>query len=298
MPRTRRASVAPASRLLALPRAAVSLLVLLAAVGGLPWLLWRASVTVVPAGVEGLMHLFTRQDTTSVALLALAVIGWIAWGSFLISVLIEIPAQLRGRSAPKLPGLHLSQRAAATLVGGILVLFTTGSALASASPSEAATITTTKTQLPGEALDSSGSPATTAQSAAAVERSAGQGTYTVRETRPAESLWSIAEQLYGDGQLYTRIAAANEGRTMADGTVFNADAPIRPGWILNLPDTPAADTGFAPQQAAARPFTSSADGQKPEGAAETYRVERGDPARLRTGRGAGRYGAPHSPAVR
>ncbi|MFF5503134.1 hypothetical protein ACFY4M_15140, partial [Streptomyces roseolus] len=45
---------------------------------------------------------------------------------------------------------------------------------------------------------------------------------------PTESLWSIAELLYGDGTLYTKIADANEGRTMVDGAVFHADAPIRP----------------------------------------------------------------------
>lgn len=59
--------------------------------------------------------------------------------------------------------------------------------------------------------------------------------YTVRHTRPAESLWSIAEARLGDGNRWEEIAALNAGRIMADGSTFHADAPIRPGWTLRLP---------------------------------------------------------------
>ncbi|WP_372350944.1 hypothetical protein [Streptomyces sp. KL116D] len=71
--------------------------------GGLPWLLWQASTALAPGGWDALQHLFTRQDTGSVALLAVCAIGWLAWASFILSLLLQIPAQLRGVRAPACP---------------------------------------------------------------------------------------------------------------------------------------------------------------------------------------------------
>ncbi|MFI2740716.1 LysM peptidoglycan-binding domain-containing protein [Streptomyces sp. NPDC018711] len=224
-----------------LPRALASALVLVAVTAGLPWILTEATTAVWASGIDAFTHLLTRADTGAAFFLALVAVGWMAWAMFVLSLLVEIPAQLRGRTAPRLPGLRLSQRAAGTLVGGILVLFASSS-LATAAPAlnaPAATVAAITHQ------------PRTAPTTAVTEKSTGQ-TYTVRAVRPAESLWSIAEKLYGYGEQYTKIADANEGRTMADGTVFRADAPIRPGWILRLPDAPIVDvvpTAPAPQQA-------------------------------------------------
>ncbi|MFC7308953.1 hypothetical protein ACFQVC_32695 [Streptomyces monticola] len=276
MPSPRHSPASAPPRLLAVPRATTSLLVLITAMGGVPWLLLKASLAVWPSGVDGLSHLFTRSDTTNVALLALAVIGWIAWAAFTLSVLLEIPAQLRGRRAPKLPGLHLSQRTAATLVGSILLLFTTTTALASATPSQA--VTATAPQLPQHEGDSTLAPSQTAP--AEQEQSSGQTTYTVLDTRPAESLWSIAEKLYGHGALYTKIAQANEGRTMTDGTRFDTNTPLQPGWTLLLPDDlDANDAGLAAQHAAEAqplPLPRSAPDGAEDGAASSRMVEEGD----------------------
>ncbi|MEU5436423.1 LysM peptidoglycan-binding domain-containing protein [Streptomyces sp. NPDC020719] len=249
------AATRPATRTLpALARALAALLALAVILVGLPWLLWQATGALLPGGLDGLTHLFTRTDTSSVALLGVAAIGWIGWLSFLVSLLVEIPTRLRGRRAPQLPGLQLSQRAAALLVGSILVLLPTSTALAS--PATAHTVTAP--QLPHQA-----SPATTAKenatpsaapTAHATATPAPAHTYTVRELRPAESLWSIAEHLTGHGDLYTRIAAANEGRTMTDGTLFHTNAPIQPSWILHLPaDLPLLDTAHTRPPAAHTP---------------------------------------------
>ncbi|AVZ70935.1 hypothetical protein SLUN_00255 [Streptomyces lunaelactis] len=210
---------------------------LVALLTGLPWLLWEAIWAAAPAGMDDLTHLFTRQDTSGAFILALAAVGWISWGSFALALLLEIPAQLRGRTAPRLPGFRLSQRVAATLVGGLLVLLPTGTAMASpaqASPTLAAE------QLPGHGGPTAAATARAdggggQQQPEAAESGAGQRVYTVRDVRPAESLWQIAENELGSGELYTRIADLNDGRTMADGSVFHADASIKPGWTLLLP---------------------------------------------------------------
>ncbi|MFD4371073.1 LysM peptidoglycan-binding domain-containing protein [Streptomyces sp. NPDC058486] len=223
--------------------ALASTVVLAAVTVGLPWILAQATAVLWDSGTDAFAHLLTRQDTGSAFLLALVAVGWIAWATFLLSLLVEIPARFRGRTAPRLPGLGLSQRAAGTLVSGILVLFTS-STLASAAPAPAAAQT-----VPARVDAQEPASDRTAEAPAAIAVRANGPTYTVRAVRPAESLWSIAEKLYGQGELYTKIADANEGRTMVDGTVFHADAPIRPGWTLRLPDTPTTPPPLPAQQA-------------------------------------------------
>ncbi|MFI1400948.1 LysM peptidoglycan-binding domain-containing protein [Streptomyces sp. NPDC020681] len=253
-----------------LVRALVSLVALVAVLGGLPWLLWHATWAAVPAGMDDLTHLLTRQDTTGVFILTLAAVGWIGWASFTLSLLVEIPAQLRGRTTPRLPGFRIGQRAAATLVGGLLVLLPTGTAIAS----PAASPTLTAEQHPGQTRSAPttdrsdiGQPA-----AAPASRAAGTRTYTVRDVRPAESLWQIAEDELGSGELFTQILTLNAGRTMVDGTTFTAHTPIQPGWTLMLPaDTAAPAEPSASDQGPAPQLTGNR--QKAD---DPYTVEPGD----------------------
>jgi hypothetical protein len=129
--------------------ALVSFVVLVALLAGLPLLLWWGTSIVAPAGIHALGNLLTTQDSGEVFLLALAVAGWIGWALFTVSVLVEIPAQLRGHTAPRLRVL-IGQKTAASLVGAILLALPTGTALASsAAPAQAATPTITATALPG-----------------------------------------------------------------------------------------------------------------------------------------------------
>ncbi|MFD9418182.1 LysM peptidoglycan-binding domain-containing protein [Streptomyces goshikiensis] len=227
----------------ALLRALLSLAVLLVLLGGLPVLLWWAASIVGPPGLAAVSSLFTTDDSGQVFLLALAIAGWAGWALFAVSVLLEIPAQLRGRSAPQIRGL-VGQRAAAALVGAALLALPTGTALAAApSPAQATTHTTT-----AAAAAVPGTGATHLSTATGTEQAA--ATHTVRDAKPAESLWSIAEARLGDGGRWEDIASLNEGNTMTDGRTFHADGPIQPGWILHLPadarPVPAA-SGHVPQ---------------------------------------------------
>ncbi|AKL64201.1 MULTISPECIES: LysM peptidoglycan-binding domain-containing protein [unclassified Streptomyces] len=240
-------------------RALLSLAVLFALLGGLPVLLWWATSIVGPPGLAALSSLFTTDDSGQVFLLALAVAGWAGWALFAVSVLLEIPAQLRGRSAPQIRGL-VGQRAAAALVGAVLLALPTGTALAAApSPAQAATHTTT-----AAAAAVPGTGATRLTTATDTEQAA--ATHTVRDAKPAESLWSIAEARLGDGGRWEDIAALNEGNTMTDGMSFHADGPIQPGWILHLP----ADARPAPA-------ASNRESQRSGTATRTtYTVKSGD----------------------
>ncbi|MFE2823513.1 hypothetical protein [Streptomyces sp. NPDC059271] len=220
----------PTAPLARLFKACVSLLVLAAAIAGLPLLLAWATPVIWAATHDDLAHLLDRQDTGSVFLLVLVAVGWIGWAQFTFCALRETAAQLRGRQWHAPRGLGASQRAAALLVGSILVLLPTNSALAS--DAHAAT-TATATHSPGHTPAASQSAAPDKKEQAA-SRDAG-ASYTVREVRPAESLWSIAERELGDGERWREIADLNEGHTMADGQVFRSNSFLQPGWTLAMP---------------------------------------------------------------
>ncbi|MCX4657333.1 LysM peptidoglycan-binding domain-containing protein [Streptomyces microflavus] len=231
-----------AATALTLLRALGSLTVLVGLLGGLPVLLWWGTTAVGPDGVRALGNLLSTQDSGQVFLLALAVAGWTGWALFALSVLLEIPAQLRGRTAPQVRIL-VGQRTAAALVGAVLLALPTGTALAaSATPAQAS-----PTVAAASVLSGSQTPDTAAAEASAPrgERSV---THTVADTRPAESLWSIAQERLGDGNRWAEIAELNAGNTMSDGSTFRADGPIQPGWTLRLPAdaNPAATTPATP----------------------------------------------------
>ncbi|MGX1266959.1 LysM peptidoglycan-binding domain-containing protein [Streptomyces phaeoluteigriseus] len=150
-----------------------------------------------------------------------------------------------------------SQRAAALLIGSILVLLPNSSALASDAQAAPAT---TATRLPGQAQAQQATETKQAQAPAA-STPASHTTYTVRETRPAESLWGIAEKELGDGERWQEIAELNEGRTMVDGTVFRANSFLQPGWKLQMPETAGAAGGVRSQLGDSAPAAGERNGQ-------------------------------------
>ncbi|MET7685215.1 hypothetical protein [Streptomyces sp. NPDC005423] len=198
------------------------------------------------SGRDDLTHLLDRQDTGGAFLLLLVAVGWIGWAQFAFCAIRELSAQLRGRSWHAPRGLGVSQRAAAVLIGGILVLLPTGSALAT--PAQAAP-STTAVQLPGQM----GAQSADADRSASAADNTQDATYTVRQVRPAESLWSVAEKELGDGERWREIADLNEGRIMADGEVFRANSFLQPGWQLRMPHAAATAGGLRTQLGDAAP---------------------------------------------
>ncbi|MGW7127943.1 LysM peptidoglycan-binding domain-containing protein [Streptomyces bobili] len=230
--RTTHSPIAAAARVF---KAVLSLLVLAAAVAGLPLLLTWATPVIWAAIHDDLAHLLDRQDTGSVFLLLLVAVGWTGWVQFSFCAVRELVAQLRGRTWHAPRGMGASHRAAALLIGSILVLLPTSSALASDAQAAPATASG---RVPGQAVNAP--PAADQASPTFSETTSGSRTYTVRETRPAESLWGIAERELGDGERWREIADLNEGRAMADGTVFRANSFLQSGWQLQMPETTVA----------------------------------------------------------
>ncbi|MEV6841020.1 hypothetical protein AB0N17_42200 [Streptomyces sp. NPDC051133] len=234
-------------------KAVLSLVVLAAAVAGLPLLLAWATPVIWASTHDDLTHLLDRQDTGAAFLLLLVAVGWIGWAQFAFCAVRELIAQLRGRTWHAPRGMGASQRAAALLIGSILVLLPTSSALASDAQAAPAT---TAAHVPGQIqtqAQARQAAETEQASRSSASTAASSTSYTVRETRPAESLWGIAERELGDGERWREIAALNEGHTMVDGTTFRANSFLQPGWQLEMPDTSTGVGGPRTQLGEAAP---------------------------------------------
>ncbi|MFK0113147.1 hypothetical protein [Streptomyces sp. NPDC091217] len=243
--RTTPSPAAAAGRTLArVFKAVLSLLVLACAVAGLPLLLAWVTPVIWASAHDDVTHLLDRQDTGAAFLLLLVAVGWIGWAQFTFCAVRELMAQLRGRSWHAPRGLGASQRAAALLIGSILVLLPTSSALASSAQAAPAA---SATRVPGQATQASVARPAEQASPSAAQASMSRPVYTVRETRPAESLWGIAEHELGDGERWREIADLNEGHTMVDGTVFRANSFLQPGWQLQMPDAAGTAPGVRTQ---------------------------------------------------
>jgi nucleoid-associated protein YgaU len=223
-------------------KAAASLLVLAGTVAGLPILLAWVTPVIWASSHDDVTHLLDRQDTGAAFLVLLVAVGWIGWTQFTFCAARELIAQVRGRTWHAPRGFGSSQRAAALLIGSILVLLPTSSALASDAHAAPAT---TAARLPGQAQ--APQAAGTDQTSPSVASTPQSRTYTVQDSRPAESLWSIAERQLGDGERWREIAALNEGRTIADGQVFKANSFLQPGWQLEMPDAAGSAGGVRTQ---------------------------------------------------
>ncbi|MFF4339284.1 LysM peptidoglycan-binding domain-containing protein [Kitasatospora sp. NPDC001540] len=240
-----------------------ALLALVLLLAGVPALLGYGTLAVAAAGdpVHGdLLAALTSPDDGSLFLWLLVGVGWIGWLCFLLSVLVEIPAQLRGRVARRIPAFGWSQRIAAGLIGSVLALLPVAGSAFAATPE--------LTQRPAAAAQLDAAPTYAALPAGAPAAAPAadpqqQPVYTVRDARPADSLWSIAERQLGSGERWTEIAKLNAGRPMDDsGTRFDADRPIQPGWRLLMPadakpDAASGATGATAGSSTAPPLPAA-----------------------------------------
>ncbi|MDN3258099.1 LysM peptidoglycan-binding domain-containing protein [Streptomyces sp. MA25(2023)] len=263
------ASATTAGRPAGVIKAVVSLVVLAGALAGLPLLLAWASPVIWEATHDDLAHLLDRPDTGAAFLALLLVVGWAGWVQFAFCTVRELAAQLRGRTWRVPPGFGASQRAAAALIGSILVLLPTSSALAS--DAQAAT-TATAARLPGQTDTQQAAQPSPTQQAQPDSQTATATTSTasVHTVQAGESLWSIAEQELGDGEKWRQIAALNEGRTMADGQIFHANSFLRAGWQLQMPAGHAIEGGDRTQ------LTTRTAAEAETSSVHTVTVEEGD----------------------
>lgn len=216
-------------------------------VAGMPLLLAEVAGNPLPRHVptfEEIGTLLTSPDNGTLFLRLLSAIGWIAWATFTISVIVEIPAQLRGRRAIRLPGLGLQQRIAAVLVGAVIAVFA-GVSVSTAAP-PVAVVAAAPTGTPNLASANVGPPTRAIYTAVYASAHAGvvhlqtaaapsvqRSVYVVRKH---DYLGKIAQRFTGDFDRYKQIAALNPG-------LIRNPNHIQPGWRIVLP-TDASDRGI------------------------------------------------------
>ncbi|MFI6424913.1 LysM peptidoglycan-binding domain-containing protein [Promicromonospora sp. NPDC050880] len=245
-------------------------LLLVVLVVGIPAGLWifGGPVWTGQVSLDRIVSMLTSPDVTGSVLIGLVkVVGWVAWLTFAIAVVIEVVAALRGRRSPHVRGLGAQQRAAAVLVGAVITMLVAAPsvtpAMAAPAPAEAGRTGTVATApVASDAVGQAG--AVTAPGPRAAVEEAEPATYTVQ---PGDSLWRIAEQTLGDGARFKQIADLNYGVVQADGGALDAGNWIEPGWVLRLP----AEAGVTPTSTGA----SAADEDEPVGIAPSKSADDG-----------------------
>jgi nucleoid-associated protein YgaU len=239
----------------------------------------------------------TAPLTDNAVLGVLAVIVWVLWAQFTVSLVVELYAAAMDRAVDvPLPVFAFQADFARVLVGAIVAAtvaaqvgtaMLAGSAAAvnvsdvgtghaengpSTSPSDRgsrshsgsgetvlrdAADRTTARGATGQTYGASRGPTADGRGAQGV----GARVVTVTVSR-GDSLWSLAETYLGDGSRWDEIAAANDDRTMVDGTTFRSADQIRPGWQLRIPGLADA--------------TESDSSRSSEQTIDTYQVQPGD----------------------
>lgn len=217
----------------AVTRGLAALLGLAALVVGVPAVLWTVAGSPLPdawPSPADLLDAAVRPDDGSLFLSLLIVAGWLGWGTFVLSLVVEVPAALRGRPAPRLPGLGAQQRLVAALVAAVAAVGAGGPVAAAPSPP------------PGSWEPAP--PVTTDLLDAHLRGS----THVVVD---GDTLWEIAGARLDDPLRYQEIFAASSATVQHDGRRLTDPDLIVPGWTLTLPGADDAvnglpDTGVPP----------------------------------------------------
>ncbi len=154
-----------------------------------------------------------RPDDGALLLSAVTIIGWLAWASFIVALLLDISSRLTSLRLPHLPGLRWLQVATAALVASVILI---GPRLhAAAEPLPAAPI------LAQQIVSDQTAPAIPLPAATT------ESQWRTHLVAPGDDLWTIAENTYGDGFRWRSIAEANP--------CITDPHHIEPGWSLILP---------------------------------------------------------------
>jgi nucleoid-associated protein YgaU len=234
-----------------------ALVIALALLVGIPAALLFLAGNPFPTGAE-LSRALSTPDYGGAFLVGtlLPLIAWVAWATFALGFLVELPGHIRGIPSPHLPGLGLQQLWAAALIGAIVVMLTGVGAMAgsttgepAAAPASVSAAQSSVTTSYGGAQADAGTATTAAETTAAEAPAApavAAPTYTVQD---GDSLWRIAEQQLGSGERFAEIAALNLGVAQGDGHALTAENWLNAGWVLTLPAdavAPAAAETAAP----------------------------------------------------
>jgi len=200
---------------------------------GVPWVLvaWGDW-----AEIGLLIHdpsIFLLEDNGHVILAILTVLGAIFWillaGGIVLEVRDAIVERKRGRTdKPHTGPLEWTRVLVRPLVSAAFALAVLGSASHAVAEDPTPPVPVMEPAWVGEATTGSSAQTTSQTSSAETD-----DTFYVVE--PGDSLWSIAEKLYSNGQEWTRIAHENEDLVEGTGDLIHV------GWRLKIPPLGTTD---------------------------------------------------------
>ena len=247
---------------------------------GVPYGLWHWIGWPLPRHVptwQQTRDTLTGPFTDRLLLNTLACLCWILWAVFLTDIARAIPDTLRNTghvpTAAASPGMNrqsgplrgLAALLLATMLAGLLSLRPPpASAARSAAPLAG--------PRPGIVAAASQVDRVSVPTAAAT-MPIGARTAVVQSPHDGihDSLWRIAQRCLGDGTGWPEIYQLNKGHPQADGGTLTVPSLIRPGWILQLPQTATHHPSAPPAGGATRPGTSSPAPTPPAAPAGTPR---------------------------
>lgn len=211
---------------------------------GLPALFLAIGANPIPDQApswESVKEALLAPDDGTLILALFKVIGWAAWTFMTLSLVVETIARLRRVEAPKLPGLGGPQAAAHGLIGLAALLFIAApiAAQAASAGAAAASAPAAVGNVQAGTVDQ-----TPAKHGVKVEAKQERATVD-HSVKPGESLWSIAEDHFGDGARYKEIAELNRD------ILGSRPSFLEPGWVLKLP----APDGGTPSNTNRRAYT-------------------------------------------
>ncbi|MGZ0146178.1 hypothetical protein ACXJJ3_03855 [Kribbella sp. WER1] len=237
----------------------LALLAILAIVGGVPYVLLRFFGTPWPDSMPSKSMLFSELSIRTV-LGIIAFFIWIAWLHFVVCLIAEAVAEIRGHGlSPRVPLGGGSQALARRLIGTVVLI----AAGAGVSLPVASAVTTSGPVAPTAVTSRHSAQESTASQFRQTEASskilsgsnqqAKKTTTGVRtnhdhqgqvikytEVRPPhgrnyDCLWDIAERHLGDGRRYKEIYDLNKNKLQPDGRRLTNPDLIMPGWQVRLP---------------------------------------------------------------
>ncbi|UUW92910.1 LysM peptidoglycan-binding domain-containing protein [Pimelobacter simplex] len=198
---------------------------------GLPALFLAIGASPIPdqgPTLDSIKNALLAPDDGTLVLGLFKVIGWAAWAFMALSLVVEAIARLRNIQAPQLPGLRLPQAGARNLIGLAALLF-----IAAPITAQAATAAPANAAAPaavGHVHAAAVDQAPVQQDVKVEVKQERQAPKTVdHAVKPGESLWSIAEDHFGDGARYKEIAELNRD------LLGTQPSFLEPGWVLKLP---------------------------------------------------------------
>ncbi|MEO4039945.1 hypothetical protein V3N95_11835 (plasmid) [Micrococcaceae bacterium Sec6.3] len=235
-----------------------ALALLLALLVGIPVALIALAGNPTP-DIPALVQALTGVDYGGRVLMGtiLPLIGWIAWASFAVSVVIELGAQARNVSAPKLKGLGAQQALAGGLVAAVLALGASPAMAQEADSAPTGTSSPSLTQTLESAVPNSGPQA---GSPTELETEPQARTYTVQ---PGDTLVGIADQQLGDESRWADLAENLKNVEQTDGREFVDPDLIYVGWEVPLATSGAGSTAVKEGSAEADIPAAPTDGATP-----------------------------------